>query len=310
MTQSEREALRNATVGDFDYEALIGCAELLANSYRFLSFNYLGESVMGRGIPLFSLGEGQKEIYYIGAHHGAERITGALLIRFLAEFCALCARDGQAFGVNLRYLLRSRTLYVLPVLNVDGAEIAAGKADRASLFYPRLVKMNGGTEDFTHWQANARGVDLNHNYNAGFAEYKALEPSLGIEGGGPTRFAGLSPESEPETGALCNFLRFNHPTALMTLHTQGREIYHTSGGNCADGAAVAASRLAALTGYRLAVPEGAAAYGGLTDYCVQGLNLPAFTIECGKGENPLPPRDLPLLYGELRRALFLFPTMF
>ena len=96
----------------------------------------------------------------------------------------------------------------------------------------------------------------------------------------------------------------------MTLHTQGREIYHTSGGNCADGAAVAASRLAALTGYRLAVPEGAAAYGGLTDYCVQGLNLPAFTIECGKGENPLPPRDLPLLYGELRRALFLFPTMF
>ena len=47
--------------------------------------------------------------------------------------------------------------------------------------------MNGGSEDFTRWQANVRGVDLNHNYDAGFDAYKQLEPSLGITGGGPTR---------------------------------------------------------------------------------------------------------------------------
>ena len=52
--------------------------------------------------------------------------------------------------------------------------------------------------DFTHWQANARGVDLNHNYDAGFLEYKQIEAEQGILGGGPTRYSGECPESEPE----------------------------------------------------------------------------------------------------------------
>ena len=155
-----------------------------------------------------------------------------------------------------------------------------------------------------------RGVDLNHNYDAGFDAYKQLEPSLGITGGGPTRFAGPAPESEPEVGALCNFLRFNQPAALMTLHTQGREIYYTTGGKCPPGSGAAAKRLAALTGYRIAEPSGAAAYGGLTDYCIEKLGIPAFTLECGNGKNPLPPADAPILYGEIRKALFGFPMLF
>ena len=310
MTHSERADLRRITCGDFDYDALMRCAWLLSANYPFLGFGYIGESAAGRGIPLFTLGEGKKEVYFVGAHHGAERITAAVLVRFLAELCDGIARDAVCYGVNLAYLLRSRTLYILPMLNPDGAQIAAGKADKASLFYPRLVAMNGGSEDFTHWQANVRGVDLNHNYDAGFAAYKKLEPSLGITGGAPTRFSGEAPESEPEVGALCNFLRFNAPTALMTLHTQGREIYYTSRGACPRGAGAAARRLAALTGYRLAAPDGAAAYGGLTDYCIEALGIPAFTLECGKGQNPLPPADAPILYGEVRRALFGFPLLF
>ena len=310
MTHTEHAELRRLIRSDFDYAAMMQCAWLLSAEYPFLGFGYLGESAAGRGIPRFSLGEGKKEIYYIGVHHGAERITGAVLVHFLLELCAGIARDAVLFGVNLAYLLRSRTLYILPMLNPDGAQIAAGKADKSSLFYPRLLAMNGDSDDFTHWQANVRGVDLNHNYDAGFDAYKQLEPSLGITGGGPTRFAGPAPESEPEVGALCNFLRFNQPAALMTLHTQGREIYYTTGGKCPPGSGAAAKRLAALTGYRIAEPSGAAAYGGLTDYCIEKLGIPAFTLECGKGKNPLPPADAPILYGEIRKALFGFPMLF
>lgn len=310
MTQTEFAQFNRLTCSDFDYDTLMRCAHLLAAAYPFLGFGYLGESAAGRGIPHFTLGTGKKEIYYIGVHHGAERITGAVLMRFLAALCAAVARGAVCFGVNLDYLLRSRTLCVLPMLNPDGAQIAAGHADPSSLFYPRLLAMNNGSTDFTHWQANARGVDLNHNYDAGFAAYKQLEPSLGITGGGPTRFAGQSPESEPEVGLLCNLLRFNHPTALLTLHTQGRELYYTSGGHCPHGAGTAAKRLARLTGYRLAEPRGAAAYGGLTDYCIEKLGIPAVTMECGKGTNPLPPTDAALLYGEVCRALFEFPLLF
>lgn len=303
------ENIKKALGNEFDYAALMNCVYALADEYEFLNFSYLTESVMGRGIPILSLGEGEKQIFYIGAHHGAERITSAVLIRFIIEFCSLIKQDASFDGINLKYIMKSRTLVIIPMLNPDGVEISANGVPRDSLWCTRLLNMNG-SEDFSKWQANANGVDLNHNYDAGFAEYKEIEKSLGIKGGSATRFSGDAPESEPETGALCNYLRFNNPTALMTLHTQGREIYYTSGGLCTRSATVAAGYLSRITGYKTAMPDGAAAYGGLTDFCIQKLGIPAFTIECGKGTNPLPKSDLPLLYREMRKALFTFPTMF
>lgn len=309
MTKQNRAAFHAALAGEMDYRALMECVGILSETYPRLQFSYLTESLMGRGIPLLRLGEGEKEIYYIGTHHGAERITAAILLRFLYELCETESMGGALFGINLSYLLKSRTLVLIPMLNPDGADISANGVPQNSLWRDRLIRMNG-SEDFTCWQANARGVDLNHNYDAGFDAYKQMERQMDITGGAPTRYAGESPESEPESGTLCNYLRFNRPTALLTLHTQGREIYYKSGGKYPPHALPAANRLAALTGYTLSCPTGAAAYGGLTDFCVQKLGLPAFTFECGKGKNPLPPRDLPVLYGEMREALFTFPTLF
>ncbi len=309
MTSSERAAFRAALSNKFDYSALMECAWLLSQSYEFFQFSYLTESVMGRGIPMFRMGEGSKEFYYIGAHHGAEGITGALLLRFIGEFAELASRHATLMGVNLDYILRSRSLYFIPVLNVDGVDIAVNGVSKDNLIYTRLVGMNG-SEDFTGWQANARGVDLNHNYDSGFSAYKEIEKSLGITGGANTRYSGERPESEPETGALCNYLRFNHPTAVLSLHTQGREIYYTSGGKGLPSSHAVARRLASFCGYKLAEPSGSAAYGGLTDFCIEKLQVPAFTFECGRGKNPLPASALPELYAEMRKVLFLFPTLF
>ncbi|MBQ4556144.1 MAG: hypothetical protein IJA60_00670 [Clostridia bacterium] len=295
---------------EFDYDALMECVRKLSEKHSFLQFSYLTESVMGKGIPMLTLGAGKKEIYYVGAHHGAERITAAVLICFLNDFCALASAGATVFGMNLEYIMKSRTLHIIPMLNPDGVDISAGKLSRDSLWYERLVRMNNASDDFSLWQANANGVDLNHNYDAGFEEYKQIENSLGINVGCATRYSGERPESEPETGALCNFLRFNSPTALMTLHTQGKEIYYKSGSTCPTASKFAAVRLARLTGYTLSTPVKEAAFGGLTDFCIQKLGIPAFTIECGRGRNPLPPRDLSLIYASLREALFTFPTMF
>jgi g-D-glutamyl-meso-diaminopimelate peptidase len=292
-----------------DYAMLIDVATQLSNRFSFLDFNYLGESVMGRGIPLFKIGCGEKKIYYIGAHHGAERITATLLLKFVYEFCLYHSKGINIFGINTEFVAKFYTLIIIPMLNPDGVEIALGRVGEDSLFYERLVRMNGSA-DFKKWQANARGVDLNHNYDAGFDEYKAIEKSLGISGGAPTRFSGETPESEPETSVLCNYFRFFMPRAVMTLHTQGREIYYTSGGEYPKGAKTVAMHLASLSGYTPSEPNGTAAYGGLTDFCIQKLGVPSFTVECGKGQNPLPPNHTNEIYAELRRALFTFPTMF
>ena len=62
-----------------------------------------------------------------------------------------------------------------------------------------------------------------------------------------------------------------------------------------------------MTGYRVAQPAGAAAYGGLTDWAVGRLGIPAFTLECGEGKNPLTPDRFARAYCELRPLLIRAP---
>ena len=172
--------------------------------------------------------------------------------------------------------------------------------------------MNSGSKDFSHWQANARGVDLNHNYDAGFAEYKQIERQSGITEGAPTRYSGESPESEPEVAAICSLIRTLPFSFLMTLHSQGEEIYYKYSGNPEEQTKnfTAVKALASMTGYALSTPQGAASYGGLSDWAGGKMGVPSVTLECGKGENPLPIEECMKIYGGVRRALFCAPMMF
>ncbi|MBE6545978.1 MAG: peptidase M14 [Ruminococcaceae bacterium] len=293
-----------------DYGQMMKVINDIAERYSFCSISYLGESIMGRGIPVISLGEGKKASLYVGAHHGMEWITTLVLLRFIREYCALYQSKSSLFGLSLPYFFSSRTIHIVPMLNPDGVEYQLHGIAPDNPLYDRLLAMNHGSNDFSHWQANARGVDLNHNYNSGFAEYKKLESEHGILGGASTRYSGEAPESEPEVGHLCNFIRYNSSIKqVLSFHTQGEEIY--------DGAAKfsclrtkeIAKKLSVLSGYTLASAEGMAAYGGLSDWCAEELELPAFTVECGKGKNPLPVKDGFPIYLRIRKLLFLAPTL-
>ena len=293
-----------------DYRTLMNTLQIFSDRYPFVGITYMGTSVLGRGIPMVSMG-GQrgscKSVLYVGAHHGMEHITTGVLLKFINDYCEIAKEGGHAYNVAVGRLLRSRTIHVIPQLNVDGVDLQINGADR-SILRDRLISMNGG-EDFSHWQANARGVDLNHNYDAGFYEYKKLEAELGIKNG-DTKFSGEAPESEPETASLSSLLRYSDEIrGVLTLHSQGEEIYASSGGESLYGMAAAAKLMSSMTGYKIAEPEGTAAYGGLTDWCIKKLRRPSFTIECGKGENPLPYTELDDIYGKLRELLFTFPLL-
>lgn len=294
----------------FDYEALMKCVTALDREYSFLSFNYLGNSIMGRGIPLLSIGKGQREVLYVGTHHGMEWITSLCLMRFTGELCECIRTNTMPYRISTELYLQSHTLYIVPMLNPDGVEYQIHGVGADNPLFERLIAMNGDSDDFSKWQANARGVDLNHNYNAGFAEYKTIEAENGIMGGCATRYSGEAPESEPETASLCNFIRFHDRIrGILTLHTQGEEIFYKSGKILPKRSEGVAKRLSKLTGYRLSVATGSASYGGLTDWCVRSLGLPSFTLECGRGENPLPLSQFLPIYMGLREALFRFPTL-
>lgn len=291
-----------------DHALMMEYIDEFSRRYSALGVTSLGTSIMGRSIPVLTLGEGKRAVLYVGTHHAMEWITSVLLLRFVNELCELVKTKSRVFSYDTKYLLSTRTIYVIPMLNPDGVEYQIHGVEKENPLYDRLIRMNGGSEDFSHWQANARGVDLNHNYNCGFSEYKSLEGELGIFNGAPTKFSGNMPESEPEVANLCNLLRFNdNIEMIITLHTQGEEIYYTGGGKAPPRSRSIGGALSRLCGYRLAVPEGSAAYGGLTDWVVSELGRPCFTVECGKGENPLPLSDYFSIYSDIREMLFAAP---
>jgi len=240
----------------------------------------IGKSILGTPIPCIKLGQKDECTLFVGAHHGMEHITAGILLNFAEN------------ATNSPMSEDHDSIYIVPMINPDGCEFAINGIGAAPHLKNELLRMNGGS-DFSHWQANARGVDLNHNYDAGFDVYKEIEKELGIPSGTPTRYSGVHPESEPETKALCDLTRAlsRRLKAVVALHTQGEEIYYDYGGKIPAGARELAEKLSSLSGYALSSPDKIASYGGYKDWVIDKLGIPAFTIECGKGKNPLPQSD-------------------
>lgn len=63
--------------------------------------------------------------------------------------------------------------------------------------------------------------------------------------------------------------------------------------------------LSASSGYKIANPEGLAVGGGFKDWFISAYSRPGFTIEIGKGKNPLPITDLEPIYSKIEEMLLL-----
>lgn len=292
-----------------DYDTLTEFIDVLSARYDFLSVTSIGETVLSKKIYMLSLGneKADKSVLYVGAHHGMEWITSLVLLRLVNELCEYYKNSKQPFGINLQTLFSNRCLKIVPMLNADGVDIHLNGVSPENVLYSRLMKMSGG--DFSKWQANARGVDLNHNYNSGFCEYKKIEAKEGIFAG-PTRYSGEYPLSEPESSALASYIKYDNTIEMiLTLHSAGEVIY--SGHNCGpfSKGEIIGKKLSSLSGYELSVPEGLSSYGGLTDWYTEVFKKTSFTIECGKGKNPIHQTKYFEIYAGVREMLMTAPVL-
>ena len=247
-----------------------------------------GKSALGKEIPALGMGRLKNASLFVGATHGEEWLTSLLLMRFAWEIAAAWTDEAPSFaGVT-----REKGLIIVPMLNPDGVEIALDGPRKAGPFRDQtepLYRANGGK-----WQANARGVDLNHNFDAGWNILREMETVSGITGPAATRYGGPYPHSEPETRGIINLIYAFQPRRLYSFHSQGEEIFWEYGGLQVPQAESIARALSALV-----KNSGLASHGGLKDWFIQEFRRPGFTIEIGKGENPLPIEDLEPIYGRL-----------
>ncbi len=205
---------------------------------------YLGyggkKSVIGysfRNRPIYAMHTGDstgRQILAVYAVHAREWITARLALKHLKK------------GV------KRGGVWIIPLLNPDGAEIS--QSGRSL------------------WKANARGVDLNCNFDADWGSGRLNTKVRGAE-----NCIGDFPFSEPETCALRDFTLKVKPYATLSFHTKGGEIYWEYGGR---GDRRGAEIISSATGYTVKRIFGSA--GGYKDWCISRLHIPAYTIECGQ----------------------------
>ena len=296
---------RLVTPQPVDYGVVRTLCAALCGRYTALRPAVVGHSVLGREIPALTLSvcDGGQAVLMAAAFHGQEWLTALCALRLCEELCAAERARTALCGVPIHKALRDRQIWFVPLVNPDGVEIARYGSGAAGAYAATAAA--AGADIPGLWQTNARGVDINHNFNAGWAQMQALAQKNGKISPGRRYYCGPEPESEPETRALtalCHRHAFRH---VVALHSQGEEIYWQYGPHTPPRSRMMARVLASASGYTVAQPAEMASHGGFKDWFIDHYHRPGFTLELGRGRNPLPIRQFEEMYEKAREMLVL-----
>ena len=285
-----------------DYSALRRTVCGLRDTYDCLTVNAVGRSREGRALFSLSLGRGEHSVLFCGGFHGSEWVSAWLLLRFAETLCRSVSRGEPCCGADVASFLRRRTVRIVPCVNPDGTEIFLHGAEAAR---SRRALVESVWQPDVPWNANAAGVDINHNFDAGWSRLRQAERRAGITGPAPRQYGGPAPESEPETRAVCDLCRRLQPAHLLAIHSQGEEIFWKYGREDPPRAKMLLAVFADASGYTPVRNAGLYAHGGCKDWFIRTFRRPAFTVEVGKGKNPLPTSDFEAIWDKTREMLTL-----
>lgn len=292
---------------NYDYLEMRRIIDALCCRNPVLEQFCLGKSCAGRDITALKLNSCDEYILFSSAFHGSEHITTNVLLMFAEEFCDAYIKNNSLCGINLKKALGNRGIIFVPRVNPDGCEISIRGALGCGKEVNNIYKICEG--DFCHYNANLRGVDINHNFNAGWRELHILERKSGILGPSPRQYGGERPNSEPETIAMINLCKQYNIRHVVALHSQGEVIYWSYNGFEHKHSKRMAEIMATTSGYAMDVPVGLAVGGGFKDWFMKEYMRPGFTIEVGKGKNPLPICDAAKIYLKIQEMLTITAIM-
>jgi g-D-glutamyl-meso-diaminopimelate peptidase len=184
------------------------------------------------------------------------------------------------------------------MVNPDGVNLAIHGAAAMPAQYKLLMRIDESRPDFTQWKANIRGVDLNDQFPAYWEEERARRS---VPGPGPRDYTGDAPLTEPEARAMAAFTREMEFHMVFAFHSQGEEIYWNYRGFEPVYSEALAERLANASGYKAVRLTGSDA--GYKDWFIQEFRCPGFTVEVGRGTNPLPLKQFNAIYRRLAKLM-------
>ncbi len=244
-----------------NYSELLKNLRLLKSEYKI---KIIGKTKFNRKIIAVerNVDKSFSTAIFVAGMHARENISGDVLFEMLKNDLF---KDVSKY--NLSFIL---------LANPDGVELQTfGVQNFPRKWRKKLIKINGGN-DFSMWKANARGVDINNNFDArwGTNVHSSQPASHG--------FIGKNPMSEKETRAITKYTIKKKAFITISYHTKGEEIYFNffQDGWRLERDESIAKHFAKSTGYNVVNVENCSS-GGFKDWCVEKLKIPALTIELG-----------------------------
>ncbi|MBE6628808.1 MAG: hypothetical protein E7629_07760 [Ruminococcaceae bacterium] len=278
-----------------EMEADLG--ELAALYPDLFSYRSFGKSVAGRELYVGILGNpnAKKQVLVSAGLHGREYLTPLLVMKQL-EFYLTYYDVGHYSRIPYATLFEEVCFYVIPMNNPDGIMLSQEgigsltdptlRATVEAIYYSDLsaglTSQTNINKYLQYWKANARGVDLNRNFDALWEEYFNYSlPSF-------AQYKGPSAASEPETRATVALIEgLSNLVSVLCIHSQGEVLYWNCGQapTLLDTTLDFTEALAERSGYKIVEEQNNDA--SLSDWCALKKGLIAVTIETGLGLCPL-----------------------
>ena len=285
---------------DIDYSAQLAeyCVRGIAARYPFVKSGSIGSSVMGKPLWYLSAGSGNNRVFYNASHHANEWITTPVVLKFFEDLCKAYVTGGKIFDQSAEEIFSYASIYIVPAVNPDGIDLVTreltdgeyyNNAQRIAGNYPTIPFPEG-------WKANIRGVDLNLQYPAGWEQARENKFAQGIIGPAPADFVGTAPLSAPESRAMYDFTLSLSPRLILAYHTQGEVIYWRYLDYEPQNSRAIADTFSAVSGYSVEETPYASGFAGYKDWFIQDFDRPGYTIEAGRGVNPLPLSQFDKIY--------------
>lgn len=282
----------------YDYDTMMNDIRQLQTIYPFLQVSSIGNSVLGRDIPEILVGTGGKRVHFDGSFHANEWITTPIIMTFLNDYLLSITNHSEIRGLDTSPLYTQTSISIVPMVNPDGVDLVLHGPPEQEPYRSNVIEWNNGNFDFSDWKANIRGVDLNDQFPAEWELERARNPKTP----GPRDYGGEQPLSEPEAIAMANLTRRRDFARVLAFHTQGKVIYWGFQNLQPPENETLAIEFGRVSGYEPV--ETTDSYAGYKDWFIQDWRRPGFTIELGKGVNPLPITQFDEIY-EQSLGIFL-----
>lgn len=269
----------------YDYNDMTADLRRLVHKYPGKAgLSSLGKSYDGRDIWCLRIGSAYagKRLVIDAAIHGREWKNTQILMRQAEEILREYNEHKDRF--------RNVCLYLIPMDNPDGVTISQyGYQGIRNKKLQKKVKKIG---HFRRWKNNARGVNLNNNFPAGFSVKKKKKPDYAT-------YPGKKAGSEKETKALMKFIQKIKPNTVLNLHSTGSILYWDFAVDEAlhNRQYQLAKKINSYNHYRMMPRNGSTEErGGFADWLVYEKKIPSVTIETGSVMCPLPHSQYPSIY--------------